>query len=168
VDATTLLRDGFRDLHEAALEALAGISEAELFWQPSPGANHCGYIAWHLVRDEEVMVDDVLGPGFARDDWASRLGLDFDGRGSAMDVERAAAMRYRQHDLLAYAERTWQLTDAAIAAMDPADFERVITWPDGTAWSVAKSLVTGSLCHGWLHAGELNYIRGIYRERGLS
>ncbi|MEE8470751.1 MAG: DinB family protein, partial [Dehalococcoidia bacterium] len=45
-----------QDLNEAQTaltQAIDGLTQEELMWQPQPGANHIAFILWHMLRVED-------------------------------------------------------------------------------------------------------------------
>jgi hypothetical protein len=161
VDALELLAASFQDLHEALREELPGIPDADYWWQPGPDLNHAGFLAWHIVRDEDTVVSYVAGQPetWAADGWHARFGMDAKGQGTGMDPARLAAFRYDRNEFMRYAGEVWARTPTLLARLSAEDLERE-AWPE-SGWTVARQVVEGCLGHGWLHLGEVRAIRGL-------
>jgi len=44
---------GLNDARAYLMQALDGLSDDQLMWQPQPGANHIAFILWHMFREED-------------------------------------------------------------------------------------------------------------------
>lgn len=162
MDAISLLRLAFAGLHKEVAEDVADIPADDLFFQPVPGANHIGFLLWHLVRDEDtVLCQSVLGTPelWSRDHWFERFAMDEREQGTGLDTTRLEAFRYPLPLLLEYARAVWSQTDAALAVMPANRLEEPLPWT--TEWRLADLLTTGCLNHGWVHLGEIRQIRGL-------
>ena len=165
MDALELARLAYREVHREFLEDLSGMTAGE-FWSPPPGAqNHPGFLAWHVVRDEDYVIQRVVRGTeelWASERWDERLGIDTDAQGTGFTPGEAAALRYPIETFRQYCDRVFAATDAALAAASADLFDRSITW-DGRAssMSMASQLHTGSVGHAWVHLGEMRAIRGL-------
>lgn len=162
MDALTLLRLAFVDLHKEFREDLHDIGEDELFWQPATGVNHAGFLAWHLVRDEDTVIcQSVLAAPelWTRDSWDQRFGMDSKEQGTGLDPDRLESFRYPLALLFEYGEAVWRQMDAALGTMPETRLDEDLTW--SREWRLANLLTTGCLNHGWVHLGEIRQIRGL-------
>jgi hypothetical protein len=162
MDAPTLLRTSFRDLHEELLADVDGLDDETLFWQPAEGQNHIGFLLWHLIRDEDAVIcQSVLERDelWSSSGWAARFGMDAKEQGTGMSPSSLGHFRYALGDLLAYADAVWEQTDDALEKLDPQRLEESLSWSN--KWRLANLLTTGRLAHGWVHLGEIRQIRGL-------
>jgi len=162
MDATTLLRTGFADLHSELIDDISDLGADALFWQPAEGVNHIGFLLWHIVRDEDTVIcQSVLKRPelWLSGGWAERLGMDADSQGTGFDSTELGGFRYDLSELVAYAWDVWAQTDSALQALDPARLEEPLAWSED--WKLANLLTTGCLSHGWVHLGEIRQLRGL-------
>ena len=162
MDANELLRVAFKGLHKEVVEDVAGLSDEELFWQPTSGVNHIGFLLWHLIRDEDTVVSQsVLHEPelWSRERWFEQFAMDEHEQGTGLGSDRLEAFRYPLPLLLEYAVQVWEQTDAALAAMPAGRLEEALPW--ATEWRLAELLTTGCLNHGWVHLGEIRQLRGL-------
>jgi GNAT superfamily N-acetyltransferase len=133
----------------------------DLWWQPAVGLNHIGFLFWHVVRDEDVVISQVTGGAelWSRGRWHERLGLDPAAQGTGFDPATLPTLSYRLEMFLEYAEEVWARTGPLLQQLSPGDLERP-AWP-GSGWDVARQLVEGCCCHSWLHLGEIRTLRGL-------
>lgn len=171
MDAISLLRLAFAELHNELRLELEEAPDEWLNWQPAPGMNHIGFLFWHLVRDEDWILPWIskVEPVWVADGWAQRWGLTALEQGTGFDPERAAQVNVSRDELTDYAERVWQRSDELLANLQPEDLEKDLpAGPDLPAYNTASLLTTGCLNHSWTHLGEIRYIKGLkgwrYRE----
>ncbi len=162
MDAQTLLRHAFTDLHQEIRRDLEGLTVDELFWQPAPGQNHIGFLLWHLVRDEDTVMSASV---IAREEvwssagWAGRFAMDAQEQGTGFDSTQLGSFRYSLSTLFEYADAVWSQTDAELAALPAAHLDEEVV--SSGEWKLANLLTTGCLAHGWVHLGEIRQIRGL-------
>ena len=162
MDAPSLLRTAFADLHRELLEDVHDLAPDDLFWQPAEAVNHIGFLLWHVIRDEDsVICQAVLRQPelWTGNGWASRFEMDAKEQGTGFDPDNLANFGYQLPELLAYAEEVWAQTDTALAALAPESLDDSLPWSD--TWRLVNLLTTGCLSHGWVHLGELRQLRGL-------
>ena len=161
MDGVEVIRASFEHVHRELRRDVAAVAPEWLWWQAAPGANHIGFLLWHVVRDEDVVVSHVCGlpQVWAAEGWHAELGLAERDQGTGFEAEAASSLRYDLGSLLGYAERVWARTPAAVGALAEADLDPP-AWP-GAEWTVAQQLVEGCIGHTWLHLGEVRYIMGL-------
>ncbi len=166
MNSIELLQSAFADLHGVLRADIAEIGDVAWWWQPAADLNSAGFIAWHLVRDEDTVLSFLAQRDqiWARNEWASRFGMDATEQGTGMAPVDAGALRYPRDQFLAYAEEVWQATGPAVATLG-AEALRGPAWP-GSGWTVATQLVEGCLGHSWLHLGEIRLLKGLQGWRG--
>jgi hypothetical protein len=162
VNALTLLRGAFADLHKEFIEDLQGMEDDDLFWQPAPGVNHAGFLAWHVARDEDTVICQAVlrtPELWKRESWDKRFAMDSTEQGTGLAPERLETFRYPVPLLFEYAQAVWRQTDAALSAMPEQRLGEDLPW--SSDWRLANLLTTGCLSHGWVHLGEIRQLRGL-------
>ena len=161
MDAIELVRQGFEHVHRALREDMGEVQPEWLFWQPEPGLNHIGFLFWHLVRDEDVVVSHVTKERelWQMGAWHGRFGMDERAQGTGLAAGHLEHFRYDMAGFIEYAEEVWARTPAALSTLTETDLDPP-AWP-GSDWNVGQQLVEGSLCHCWVHLGEIRYIMGL-------
>lgn len=148
-------------MHRAVRADLAEVEPDWLWWQPAPESKHIGFLCWHLVRDEDVVLSHLAGErqAWQREGWHHRFGIDPAAQGTSLSPGDVASFRYDLDAFAEYRERAWALTPARLARIDPATRSSP-AWP-GSEWNMAQQLVEGCLCHSWLHLGEIRNLMGL-------
>ena len=97
MESSSVLRVAFADLHKEIVRDLDGLEPRELFWQPAPGINHIGFLLWHLVRDEDVIISEAIlkrAEIWRSQTWAETLGLNPAEQGTGLDSARLESLRF--------------------------------------------------------------------------
>lgn len=161
MDSIEVIAQSFEHVHEAMREDFMDLPPRDTWWQAREGANHIGFLFWHLVRDEDVVVSHVCGLEqlWLSDGWPERLGLPADEQGTGTTASAVNAVRYDLAAFMDYAAAVWRRTPPAIRKLSEGRLDEA-AWP-GSDWSVMQQLVEGCLAHSWLHLGEIRFIRGL-------
>jgi len=94
-----LIVDAYERLPELAEEALAGIRQADLDWQPWPGLNPLGWTVWHLTRVQDGQIADLMQAPeedlWTRDGWHAKFNRppDHDDSGYGHTAAQVKAFR---------------------------------------------------------------------------
>lgn len=161
MDTLALLTRSFEDLHQSLEPELWSMDDDDYWWQPGPAISHAGFIAWHIVRDEDDVISHLAGKPqlWLADGWHGRFGLPAEGQGTGFDPARLETLRYDRGLLRAYAQAVWAGTATALASLAPSRLAEP-AWPE-SEWDGGRLLTEGCLCHAWAHLGEVRVIRGL-------
>ncbi|HEY7142064.1 MAG TPA: DinB family protein [Methylomirabilota bacterium] len=168
-----LIIDAYERLPELVEEALAGVRQADLDWQPWSGTNTLGWTVWHLTRVQDGQIADLMeAPDqdlWTHDGWHARFKRppDHDDSGYGHTAAEVKAFRSPSAKVqLDYLRATTERTKRYLASLTPADLDRALEpGPDPSTVAIRiVSIVTD--CH--LHAGEASYIRGLIQARDRS
>jgi hypothetical protein len=173
VEWRELIIDAYERLPELVEEALAGVRQADLDWQPWSGTNTLGWTVWHLTRVQDGQIADLMeAPDqdlWTHDGWHARFKRppDHDDSGYGHTAAEVKAFRSPSAKVqLDYLRATTERTKRYLASLTPADLDRALEpGPDPSTVAIRiVSIVTD--CH--LHAGEASYIRGLIQARDRS
>lgn len=166
-----LIVDGYDRLPDLVKEALAGLSMADLDWQPRRECNSLGWTVWHLTRVQDHQIADLMGAEqlWIRDGWHRRFKRPPDpgdtGYGDTPGQVRAfrsPSARVQLEYLRAVVERTRQY----LASLAPADLDRELDEPWQQPPPTVGVRLVSVLADAHQHAGEASYIRGLLKARG--
>ena len=165
MDAIELTRLAYREVHSEFFEDIAGMSAEEWWWAPPGAQNHPGFLVWHVVRDEDFVIQRVVRGTdelWTAERWGERLGIATGAQGTGFEPSEVSSLRFPLDPFRDYCDHVFAATDSALAAAAPELLERTITWDDGdSSMSMATQLLTGSIGHAWVHLGEIRAIRGL-------
>ena len=133
-----LIREGFEHVHQAVREDLAEVEPDWLFWQPEPRLNHIGFLAWHLVRDEDQVLSHLAREKetWHAAGWAERFAMDGRSQGTGLDPALLETFRYDRTQFLAYADAVWGQLPQRLGVLTEDDLDGP-AWP-GSEWNVGR------------------------------
>jgi hypothetical protein len=155
-------------LHEALDRSLQGLTPEQLHTVPA-GHPKANTIAWHYVRTEDNVVQFVLQNKkptvWLEGGYPDKLGLQAlhpAAQGTGMSTQEAQALRLRDIPLFAgYMKKVWASTDQYLAAVKPADLERVIPMKFVGEMTAVRVLAFVGVTHGFTHFGEIELARTL-------
>ena len=157
-------------LQETLTRALDGLTTEELAYQPDKESNSIGFILWHQIRAEDMMVIATLAgkqEEWETGKWATRMGFDDDfkdnGWGYTADQISSFAVP-KLEELVSYGKAVRSETVKYISGLTPEDFDEVKTAMFGDM--PVSNLLTMLINELALHIGHITYIRGL--QRGLD
>lgn len=165
MDVDALLLELYGRVEAHVVGAVADLDAAGLAAAPGPGANHIGWLVWHLTRVEDGHVAELLDVDqlYVTGSWAERLGMpaDPEDSGYGHTEEQVAAVKPGGPDLLLdYYRAVNARTRGYLAGLSPADLDRIVDerWdPPVTLGVRLVSIVDDQI----QHAGQAKYLRGL-------
>lgn len=159
----TLVEGAYRTL----LQATDGLTDAQLYAQPSPQTNSIAWLMWHLSRWRDAVSASVSGEPqlWEQDGWATRYGIPASRTGLGDTLEQVAAFRVERTLLFGYAEAAHQVTIARIARLTPEQLQQPVLVHTGEhrpAWRALASICSDSA----QHSGQIAYLRGLFSGYG--
>ena len=157
-------------LQETLTKALDGLTPEELAYQPDKESNSIGFILWHMVRAEDMMVVATLmekQEEWETGKWAVRMGFDedFKDNGWGYTAEQLSSFKVPEiEELTAYGKAVRDETEKYITALSPEDFDQIL--PTMFGEMSVGTILTMLLNELALHTGHITYIRGL--QRGLD
>ena len=157
-------------LQEALTKALDGLAPEELVYQPDKESNSIGFILWHQIRAEDMMVIATLlekQEEWETGKWAVRMGFDddFKDNGWGYTAEQVSSFAVpKLEELIAYGSAVRSETEKYISGLTPEGFDEVKTAIFGEM--PVSTILTMLINELALHTGHITYIRGL--QRGLD
>lgn len=145
--------------------SISDLTHEELHFRASPGANSIGFEAWHVFRT----VDNIIRYVFLREStvWLEQgldvaWGLPKAAQGTTAEAEETQAMRFPEPALLAqYGRDVTAAVLPAVAAMDDAFLQELITIRPFGEMTRLASIGTNLIAHGNQHLGSITMAREI-------
>ncbi len=165
-----LIRGQLDFVHSALEGTMADFSEAALH-KNFDGAtiSNCASIYAHAVFSEDGIVNGMLQgkqPLFHAQSWGSKLSVQMPSR-PTMDLNWGQGVKMDLPAFQQYAKAVYANSDAYIAGLSDADFERKIetgyAGQQSVAWVLGNVLAT----HAPMHNGEIAALKGIQGLKGL-
>lgn len=164
-----ILLDGFGRVEEGVTAVLDGLSVDDLRWQTAPGANPIGWLLWHLSRQQDAQLAEILGveEAWTAEGWRERFTLPYDPEdsGYGQRPEQVAAFSVDDPALLSgYAGAVHGLTRRLVDQLDVDALDRVVDerWdPPVTAAVRIYSVLEDAA----KHLGQAEYVKGLLARR---
>ena len=147
--------------------ATNGLTEEQLYFQPTPDTNSIAWLIWHLSRWRDRVSAIVAGEPqvWVSDGWDQRFDIDSERTGLGDTPEQVAAFRVSREVLLGYAEAAHRVIVERVSRLTPQQFEEPVEYIAGEtrpAWRALGSVVGDSA----QHVGQINYLRGMITGYG--
>ena len=166
MDIRDLLIDGIGQLNAWMDEALEPLSKEQLNWLPEGKATSAGFSAWHVIRTQDNIVNFVLqrkNPIWIEKGYVDRFGLPKVDQGTGMSLEDARGITIAEPDLLRqYNKEVGEDCIEYVKNVPLADLEEVQQIKPLGEMSRAQVLRQVVMTHGFLHLGEINFIKGVH------
>jgi len=171
MEVKDFLLEGLNEAQSALTQAVDGLSQEELMWQPQPGANHIAFTLWHTLRVEDWFFQYMFQRTpqvWESERWHEKLNLPDDPRitGFGYTAEQVASFpAVKLSDLLGYGEAVRARTLDYLRKLDPAKFDEIV---QSRIFGEVRmgTLLSHMLCEMDQHVGQIAYIRGLAKGQG--
>ncbi len=171
MQATDIVRDALRRVHQLIPAVLDGLDGDDLLWRPEPEANSIGWLVWHLTRTEDDHLAQLAGTDqvWTSAGWYERFGLPYlkAAHGFSMSPVEVGMFNARDTALLnGYAADVWAQSQQLLDTLTAADLDRVVDRRYTPPVTVGARLVS-VVVETAQHVGQAGYVRGL-RERAIG
>lgn len=155
----------------ATMEAVDGLTQDELVWQPRPSANHIGFLLFHIFRTEDSYVHRMLGgvpEVWETEGWNQRWLLPSHGTDVASVWPTGQTWTTEQmmgwkppllSEMSNYAVRVRISALKVIRNLDPLTWEKPLN--PGRSQATRASYLRIVTRHEAQHNGQIDYIAGL-------
>ena len=171
MDSLELLRDGFEKVLSGVEHVLEGLEAEDLAWQPRPDCNSIGWLAWHLVREQDSAISYLMKAGqiWIAEGWHEKYGRAADPRdiGTGHTVEEAGA--FRSPDIpvaLDYHRAVLERTKKYLDSLTIQELDRVVNLKYLPPLTTVGTFLITIMADGLEHAGQMGYVRGLHHGIG--
>ncbi len=153
--------------HARMNQALDGLSDEQLYYQPAEATNPIGWLVWHLSRWKDIQTGRVADEAevWVTDGWATRFGLLDQDHGNGHTPEQVAAFRADRGLLMGYADAAQNTALRRVREASADLLLRPSTGADGVARPAWARLVTNAIDY-MEHTGQIAYLRGMLTGPG--
>jgi hypothetical protein len=122
--------DGLDNLQRLTQHATGGLTEAELKWQPYPGAQTIAQLYFQLVRVEDMATRDTMAKKalWVTEKWYQKLNMQTDIDMGKLTPEQIAAFELTK-EWAAYAAAVRNSTITYVKGLKPKDFDKAVVVP---------------------------------------
>jgi hypothetical protein len=170
METRDVLADAFSRIQGEVHSAATGLTADGLNYRPDADANPVGWLIWHLARVQDDHLAHLAGRDqlYVTEGWADRLELATDeaDTGYGHTSKQVGAVTFATPEtLLAYYDAVHQRSLEYVASADAAELDRIVDtrWdPPVTAGVRIVSVIDDCMNH----AGQANYVRGLFERLG--
>ena len=153
--------------HGGIVRACDGLTDEQLYRQPTEDTNSISWLIWHLSRVRDQLTSNISGESqvWSENGWAARFGLKAEDNGIGDTPETVAAFRIERSLLMGYLDDAHHATMRRISQMTSQQFDQPVEWITGgirPAWQALVSMTGDSAQHN----GQIAYLRGMYTGLG--
>jgi hypothetical protein len=166
VNVSELLVETFDRMPDLVRAAVSGLTAEQLRWAPAPGANTVGWLVWHLTRNEDSHVAELIDERQVWLDWAERFAMDPDpsNTGYGHTAEQVASVQPESTKiLLDYYAAVSSRTREYLVGLTEKDLDQIVdrNWnPPVTLGVRLVSIANDDL----EHVGQAAYVRGLVQH----
>ena len=167
-----LIMDQFLRIEQELSLVLDGLTVEDLNQQPAPDCNSIGWLAWHLTRSHDRNMSELIGEEqlWITEKWYVRFNRapDPGETGVGHTVEQTKAFKSPEGQVVmdyhrAILKRIEQFISGGIAE---EELDREVYSPTLKNMAKAVRRITGVIQQGFLHTGQVGYVRGMLKGRG--
>jgi hypothetical protein len=165
MDVADLLVELYGRIPPLARDAVDGLDAVALARSPAPGANHIGWLVWHLTRVQDAHVAELLEAEqiWPASDFPRRCGLEPDPANTGYGHAATDAARVRPDGadvLVEYLDAVHRRTCSMLDGLTTADLDRVVDrhWDPPVTLGVRLVSVADDCLQ---HVGQAAYVRGL-------
>ncbi len=154
--------------------ALDPLTDEQFHWVPSPTSNTIAFIAWHLLRTEDNVINWIIRerrPTVWMDgNWSERLGLPPVAQGTGMPREDAQSLKILDVEgFKEYAKAVRARTTEFLDGWnDERDYQKVVMLKPVGEMTKLTLLGQQGLPHSLGHIGEIQEIRALLDLPGIG
>ena len=159
MNAIEFVQASVRGLHNTLLEDMKDLSQEVLEWRPQEDANPIGSIFIHYMKTEDNVVHRLQNeaPIWESDEWREKLATN--NLSNAVN-EHGHPRLLTLSPSLSYAQQVMDNTQTFLGTLDDSKLD-IAPDPNRPRRTISVILRAFLLSHGWWHAGEIKYLKGL-------
>jgi hypothetical protein len=158
-----LVEAAYRSLKQAT----DGLTDEQLYYQPTAETNSIAWLAWHLSRWRDAVSASISGEPqvWVSEGWAARYGMPGERTGLGDTPAQVTAFRVERTVLFGYVDAAHRVTVERVSRLTPTQFAQSTVSYAGEqrpAWRALAGVCSDSA----QHAGQIAYLRGLLSGYG--
>ena len=149
-------------------QATTGISDDDVYHQPTPDTNSIAWLAWHLSRRKDYYTAKLtLEPQvWVSEGWAAKFGMTDEETGLGHTPEQVAAFRPALALLAGYVEAAQKSAADRLARLTPALLDQDVELDANRGIRPASHVFNPMISDCLQHTGQIAFVRGLITGRG--
>ena len=162
--AESTLSRSVRMIHQV----VDGLSEAQVFWQPTPECNSIGWLAWHLTRRKDYYSSKLVDEEqtWVSGGWSKRFGMNPEETGTGHTLEEVKDFHSPLDFLLDYVESANVSAVDRVAKATEESMNDEVELDAGRGMKPRHNIWNPMLSDCLQHTGQIAYIRGMVTGKG--
>lgn len=158
----------FEQTYRTVLEALDGLTDEQLYQQPTADTNSIGWLVWHLFRWQDQLASRAaeLPEVWREQGWPERFGVAPERTGQGDTLEQVADFRPARDVLMGYAKAVHEAVADRLAALTPERFAGAAGYADGRPPRPLWRSLAATMSDTGQHTGQIAYLRGLITGYG--
>ena len=149
-------------------QVMDGLSEEQVFWQPTPECNSIGWLAWHLTRRKDYYSSKLIDEEqvWVLDGWNERFGMNPVETGTGHSLEEVKNFHSSLELLVEYVESANEKAVARVVRATEASMNDQVELDAGRGVKPRHNIWNPMLSDCLQHTGQIAYIRGMVTGKG--
>ena len=167
IDLNGFIRAMTESAYGGVTRACDGLTDEQLFHQPTPDTNSIAWLVWHMSRVRDLLTSSISGERevWIANDWAGRFDLKAGDTGIGDSPEKVAAFHVDRSLLMGYLDDAHDATMRRLSMITPEQFDQPVVYVLGDSRPVWRARV-GRAGDSAQHNGQIAYLRGMFTGIG--
>ena len=166
-----LLSDGYGRVQDSLEHVLGGLTQNDLDWQPHSDCNSIGWLAWHLTRQHDAQMSDLMGKDqlWISEEWYTKFNRPANDKdiGFGHTPEQVAAFKSPEIEtLLGYHRTVLERSRHYFLTLSSTDLDRELNEPRFQPLPTVGVRLISILGDAMIHVGQAAYVRGLRQGKG--
>jgi uncharacterized damage-inducible protein DinB len=166
-----LLTDGYQRVLDELRHVLKGLDREDVLWQPHPGSNSIGWLAWHLTRVQDGHISELLGEEqlWIKEGWHTKFNRPPDAEDTGFGDKPEEVAAFDTPDvktLIDYHKAVLERSKGFFRTLTAAELDRELDEPWFKPLPTVGVRLVSVMADGIEHAGQAGYVRGLRQGMG--
>ena len=166
----TLIVNIFEDQAMALGQILDGLNEEELNHQPAHDSNSIGWLVWHILRDQDLVIASVTGEEqlWIKEGWHAKFNRPADPRDFGLGHTPEDVAAFKAPDaktLLDYHQTVFERMKHYLETLSESGLDKKLDHP---VFPTVGAFIVVLISDTLQHAGQAGYVRGLIQGKGWS
>jgi hypothetical protein len=168
LDLVTFIQAAFQRSVNTINQAAEGLSDEDLFYQPTKDTNSIAWLAWHLSRRKDYYAAKLVKEKevWITDGWHQRFNLPAEDTGLGNTPEQVTAFKPDRELLFSYIDAAQEAAAERLMDVTPELLDREVELDAGRGRRPASTIFNPMTSDCLQHLGQIAYLRGIITGRG--
>jgi hypothetical protein len=153
--------------YRSLTQATNGLTDEQLYYQPTPESNSIAWLLWHLSRWRDAISATISGEAqiWLSAGWAQKYGMPGERTGLGDTPAQVTAFRVERALLFGYVDAAHQRTVQRVSALTQTQLGLPVVSHTGERRPAWRALV-GVCGDSAQHTGQIAYLRGMMSGYG--